>query len=270
MNGITQDPTSKRWKLEAGASVVEMYVGMYEQGNVTIPAASCTTVGLGGHIAGGAYGFLDRLLGIGPDWVSAVDIVTVDGKGKVSTAARRQEERSRSPPRLPRIRRRKLRHHHRLLLRQASPRAQGGPSGRIGFDWAGMTPGAPPPHPLALQQLLRYPRPRRRHLRPLHHHEPCAGRCGDEGPPNRRYVGHVHQPRRHRRRNQSPRRILRRIRRVQAGLRARPPSQHPRAPIIFPTPADTSRSSAWHAQRSQTFVDRLHRSEPRPRLLRRR
>ena len=40
-------------------------------------------MGVGGHISGGGYGFLTRLYGIAPDWISAVDVVTVDGKGKV-------------------------------------------------------------------------------------------------------------------------------------------------------------------------------------------
>ena len=83
MNGISQDPATKRWKIEGGATVGEMYLGMHTQGGVTIPAASCTTVGVGGHIAGGGYGFLTRLLGIAPDWITAVDIVAVDSKGKV-------------------------------------------------------------------------------------------------------------------------------------------------------------------------------------------
>lgn len=81
MNGITQDPTTKRWRLETGASVGEMYWGMYSKGNVTIPAASCTSVGLGGHISGGGYGVLSRQLGISPEWVSAAEVVTVDAKG---------------------------------------------------------------------------------------------------------------------------------------------------------------------------------------------
>ncbi len=84
MHAITQDATTKRWKIESGATVGEMYWGMYSQGNVTIPAASCLSVGVGGHISGGGYGVLSRLLGISPDWISAVDIVTVDAKGNVA------------------------------------------------------------------------------------------------------------------------------------------------------------------------------------------
>ena len=84
MHNISQDPTTKRWKIGSGATVGEMYWGMYNQGNVTIPAASCLSVGVGGHISGGGYGVLSRLLGISPDWISAVDIVTVDAKGNVA------------------------------------------------------------------------------------------------------------------------------------------------------------------------------------------
>ncbi len=78
LNDVSQDPTTKRWKIGAGATVGEMYWGMYSKGGVTIPAASCTTVGVGGHICGVGYGVLSRLLGISPDWISAVEIVTVD------------------------------------------------------------------------------------------------------------------------------------------------------------------------------------------------
>ena len=40
--------------------------------------------GAGGHITGGGYGVLSRLQGITVDWLSAVDIVTVDAKGKAT------------------------------------------------------------------------------------------------------------------------------------------------------------------------------------------
>jgi hypothetical protein len=81
MNGVTQDPSTKRWKIEGGATMADMYLGMYNGGKVTIPSTSCTTVGVGGAISGGSYGFLTRLYGISPDWISAVEVVTVDAKG---------------------------------------------------------------------------------------------------------------------------------------------------------------------------------------------
>ena len=139
MNGISQDPTTKRWKLEAGASVGEMYLGMYDKG-VTIPAASCTTVGLGGHIAGGAYGFLTRLLGIAPDWISAVDIVTVDSKGKVQL---RHVDKNNDPD-LLRACRGSGGGSYGVITAFYSDTPPPAPkdvlTGRIGFTWADMTP----------------------------------------------------------------------------------------------------------------------------------
>ena len=41
-------------------------------------------VGAGGHITGGGYGLVSRLYGTTADWVSGVDILTVDSKGKVA------------------------------------------------------------------------------------------------------------------------------------------------------------------------------------------
>jgi hypothetical protein len=40
-------------------------------------------VGAGGHISGGGYGLLSRLHGLTCDWLTAVDILTVDAKGIV-------------------------------------------------------------------------------------------------------------------------------------------------------------------------------------------
>ena len=45
----------------------------------TIPAGSCFSVGLGGHIAGGGYGYLSRQYGLTVDHVTAIDIVVKDG-----------------------------------------------------------------------------------------------------------------------------------------------------------------------------------------------
>jgi hypothetical protein len=56
---------------------------LYKRHGVTIPAGTCYTVGAGGHISGGGYGLLSRLHGLTSDWISAVDILTVDAKGKV-------------------------------------------------------------------------------------------------------------------------------------------------------------------------------------------
>ena len=48
-----------------------------------MPGGSCGTVGAGGHISGGGYGLLSRLHGLTCDWLTSVDILTVDAQGKV-------------------------------------------------------------------------------------------------------------------------------------------------------------------------------------------
>src|ERR1700722_10387922 len=83
MNNVSIVPGTQTYKIEAGATVGDFYTGLNKLGGVTLPAATCTTVGSGGHISGGGYGLLSRMYGIAPDWVLAVDIVTVDAKGKV-------------------------------------------------------------------------------------------------------------------------------------------------------------------------------------------
>ena len=107
MSGVTQDPTTKRWKIESGATVGDMYWGMYSKGGVTIPAASCTTVGVGGHISGVWHragldlGCRDRHRG---------------RQGQCASADRGQEEQSRPTARVPRVGRRPVWRDYGLLL----------------------------------------------------------------------------------------------------------------------------------------------------------
>ncbi len=139
MNAVTQDPTTKRWKIEGGATVGDMYWGMY-QGGVTIPAASCTTVGVGGHISGGGYGFLTRLYGIAPDWISAVEVVTVDAKGN----AHLEVVDKKNKPDLFRALRGSGGGQYGVITAYYSDNPPPAPKDTLGvnvrFDWNGMTP----------------------------------------------------------------------------------------------------------------------------------
>jgi FAD/FMN-containing dehydrogenase len=74
-----------RYRISAGSQLGEAYLNLFKCYGVTIPAGSCYTVGAGGHICGGGYGVLSRLHGLSVDWLSAVDIVTVDAAGKVQS-----------------------------------------------------------------------------------------------------------------------------------------------------------------------------------------
>ena len=70
------------YRLGPGTMLGQAYEQLYKLGGVTIPGGTCYTVTAGGHISGGGYGTLARLHGLTVDWVTAIDIVTVDKAGK--------------------------------------------------------------------------------------------------------------------------------------------------------------------------------------------
>ncbi|HZY62160.1 MAG TPA: BBE domain-containing protein [Edaphobacter sp.] len=76
-------PNDPRYRIGAGATLGKVYQDLYRLYNVTLPGGTCASVGAGGHITGGGYGLLSRLQGLTCDWLSEVDILTVDAKGKV-------------------------------------------------------------------------------------------------------------------------------------------------------------------------------------------
>ena len=83
-----------RYRISAGEVLGDVYAGLFKRYGVTIPAGTCHTVGAGGHISGGGYGLLSRLYGLTVDWVSAVDIVTIDSAGK---AVLRRADKQQNP-----------------------------------------------------------------------------------------------------------------------------------------------------------------------------
>ncbi len=83
LNAVGQDPRTGEYVVAAGASLGEVYTELYKRYALTLPAGSCHTVGAGGHISGGGYGLLSRLFGLSCDWVTAIDVLTVDANGKV-------------------------------------------------------------------------------------------------------------------------------------------------------------------------------------------
>ena len=74
----------ERYRIGPGMKLGEAYIDLYKRYAVTIPAGSCYGVGAGGHVVGGGYGVLSRLHGLTVDWLSAVEILTVDGQGRVT------------------------------------------------------------------------------------------------------------------------------------------------------------------------------------------
>ena len=74
---------SGRVRIAPGACLGDVYQSLYKRAGLTLPAGTCYMVGAGGHISGGGYGLLSRLHGLTVDWISAIDILTVDQSGRV-------------------------------------------------------------------------------------------------------------------------------------------------------------------------------------------
>jgi len=83
MGDTTPLAGAPRYRIAAGAPLGTVYTDLFKRHNVTLPGGTCGTVAAGGHISGGGYGLLSRLHGLTSDWLTAVDILTVDSHGKV-------------------------------------------------------------------------------------------------------------------------------------------------------------------------------------------
>src|SRR5437764_7540017 len=82
MNRIYFDETMRAIAIEGGATVGEVFKALHEQWGVVVPLGEYPRIGIGGHIAGGAFGFLCRELGLAADYLYAVEVVTVDERGR--------------------------------------------------------------------------------------------------------------------------------------------------------------------------------------------
>ncbi|SDP34037.1 FAD/FMN-containing dehydrogenase [Streptomyces sp. cf386] len=90
MNGVAYDPGRRAFSVEAGALLGEVYRRLYLGWGVTVPAGWCADVGVGGHVLGGGYGPLSRLMGLSVDHLYAVEVVVVgrDGRARSVVATR--------------------------------------------------------------------------------------------------------------------------------------------------------------------------------------
>jgi FAD/FMN-containing dehydrogenase len=81
MQGISLQ-SSGQVCVQAGATLWNVYETLFKDYNLTLPGGSCYSVGVGGHVAGGGYGFLSRLHGLTVDYLTAVDVICVDQQGQ--------------------------------------------------------------------------------------------------------------------------------------------------------------------------------------------
>lgn len=82
MNQVSFDKQRGAFVVEAGASLLNVYLQLYKGWGVTIPGGFCYSSGIGGQIPGGGYGMLSRIHGTASDQLDAIEIVVVDASGK--------------------------------------------------------------------------------------------------------------------------------------------------------------------------------------------
>ncbi|KAK9270300.1 hypothetical protein L1049_025878 [Liquidambar formosana] len=82
LNKVWVDVESEMAWVEGGATLGETYHAIAESSNIHgFSAGSCPTVGIGGHISGGGFGFLSRKYGLAAD--NVVDALVVDADGRL-------------------------------------------------------------------------------------------------------------------------------------------------------------------------------------------
>jgi aclacinomycin oxidase len=82
MNRISFDASRGAVVVEAGATVGETFRALADGWGVVVPLGEYPAIGTGGHVAGGAFGFLCRQLGLAADYLHAVEVVTVNAAGR--------------------------------------------------------------------------------------------------------------------------------------------------------------------------------------------
>jgi FAD/FMN-containing dehydrogenase len=91
MTGVYYDPDMAAFAVEAGATLGDAYRELFLGWGVTIPAGESPDIGVGGHVLGGALGFLCREHGLAADHLYAVEVVVVDEAGTARSVVATRE-----------------------------------------------------------------------------------------------------------------------------------------------------------------------------------
>jgi len=91
MKRLYYDKDMRAIAIESGATVGETFETLFDMWGVVIPLGEHPDIGMGGHVAGGAFGFLCRQLGLAADYLYAVEVVTVDESGHAASVVATRE-----------------------------------------------------------------------------------------------------------------------------------------------------------------------------------
>lgn len=91
MKLISYDAEMGAVAVEAGATVGETFQALYERWGTVVPLGEYPGIGMGGHVAGGVFGFLCRQLGLAADYLYAVEVVVVDADGRARSVVATRE-----------------------------------------------------------------------------------------------------------------------------------------------------------------------------------
>ncbi|MCX4906886.1 FAD-binding oxidoreductase [Streptomyces sp. NBC_00878] len=91
MKRVYFDESRGAFAVEAGATLMDVYDTLYKEWGVTVPGGLCYSVGVGGHVSGGGFGLLSRQHGLTVDHLYAVEVVVVDGTGRVRSVVATRE-----------------------------------------------------------------------------------------------------------------------------------------------------------------------------------
>ena len=91
MKRVYHDAELRAVAVEAGATVGETFRALFDSWGTVIPLGEYPAIGIGGHVAGGAFGFLCRQLGLAADYLYGVEVVTVDNDGRATVVTATRE-----------------------------------------------------------------------------------------------------------------------------------------------------------------------------------
>jgi FAD binding domain/Berberine and berberine like len=97
MKGIRYDPERNAIEVKAGNTVGEMHDKLFTEWGIVMPVGEEPNIGMGGHIAGGAFGFLCRQHGLGVDHLQALELLWVNKERRVEkiVVSRESEDENR-------------------------------------------------------------------------------------------------------------------------------------------------------------------------------